>query len=51
MLGMLEKWTQYDRDFDHKGLYNNIVVLFESKPDHPWVHEIYEWWDKYVTIF
>jgi hypothetical protein len=50
-LGTLEGWTQYDRDFDHEGLYNNIVALFKSKPDHPWVHETYAWWDKYVTIF
>jgi hypothetical protein len=27
------------------------VALFKSKPDHPWVHETYAWWDKYVTIF
>ena len=52
MLDMLEKWTQYDGDFDHKGLYNdNIVALFESKLDHPWVHEIYAWLDKYVIHY
>ena len=42
---------QYDGDFDHEALYNNIVALFELRPDHPWVHETYVWWDKYVRTF
>jgi hypothetical protein len=51
MLCPIEHWTQYDGNYNHEALFNNIVKLFESALDHPWVVEMLAWWDKYVRFF
>jgi hypothetical protein len=47
-LASVEKWSRFDADFNHEAFFNNIILLFESDPDAPWVTETLEWWDRYV---
>jgi hypothetical protein len=46
MLCSVETWNRKDGNFDLLSFYENIVALFEKKPDHPWVIDTLTWWDK-----
>jgi hypothetical protein len=46
----IDQWKRYDGNFDHEAFYNNIVNLFERKPNHRWVREALAWWNKYVML-
>lgn len=48
MLCSAEQWAQFDADSDIKTFYDRIVDLFESRPEHPWVKETLEWFEKRV---
>jgi hypothetical protein len=35
-----------DENFDNRNFFNNIVRIFETDPDHPWVTETLDWWNE-----
>jgi hypothetical protein len=35
-----------DEKFDNRTFFNNIVRIFETDPDDPWVIETLDWWNE-----
>lgn len=38
-------WSIQDGHFDYIHFYYNIVEMFETDPEDPWVVSTLKWWD------
>lgn len=45
----MESWCVEDGEFNYEAFFDNIVDLFETDENDPWVIETLKWWQGYVS--
>lgn len=45
-LSLMSQWGSSDNLFNLEQFYDNIVVMFEKDPEHPWVIKTLDWWNE-----
>jgi hypothetical protein len=45
-LSSMSQWGLSDNLFNLEQFYDNIVVMFEKDPEHPWVIKTLDWWNE-----